>query len=79
MIPPRAGTQQLNEVVKVIEIILRWLIGKPWEYGTAIGTRRARRHLRTGEVQVAMLDADGWCATDPAWWKTFEPDAVVSR
>jgi len=56
----------------MIEDVLRWLLGDPWEYGTAIGTRRARRHLRTHEVQVEAWDGRGWCAIDPVWWVTFE-------
>lgn len=51
--------------------ILNWLLGDTWEYGTAMGTRRARRHRRTGIVQVILWDASDWHTIDRSWWGTF--------
>jgi hypothetical protein len=57
-----------------------------WEYGTCAG-RKARRHLKEGNVQFILwhvgdqkeIDGvghltDKWHNFDPSWWPQFEPE-----
>lgn len=69
----------------MIRGILEWLTGDPWEYGAMMRSLPARRHKRTGEVQVATWKDDnvgawsemvGWSEIDPIWWRTFERGEV---